>query len=194
MGGEWRPDPTGRHQWRWWDDRWTDFVGDHGATSTDAHKVPTELAVPPAVNPWTEAHRLLQLGGGLLIVVGSLGPWAKVSLGFLSQSVSGTNGDGIITLIAGIGVLVFSFLAMRRPTSRVFIWFVLAGGLIALGIAVYDGFDIQRVADSVDSSFVRASLGWGVVVCGIGGATAIAGVVVELERRRTSGRAARAAG
>lgn len=32
----WHPDPTGRHQVRWWDGtRWTDWVGDHGQTSQD---------------------------------------------------------------------------------------------------------------------------------------------------------------
>ncbi len=116
-------------------------------------------------------------------------------LGFLSRSVNGTSGDGVVTLLAGVGVLVFSFLTMQRPASKVFIWFVLAGGLIALGVAVYDGIDIQRVADSVsDSSFVQASLGWGVVVCAVGGAIAIAGVIVELERKRSARRAAGTAG
>ena len=34
--GAWHPDPTGRHQQRWWDGtKWTDQVADGGATSTD---------------------------------------------------------------------------------------------------------------------------------------------------------------
>ena len=34
--GAWHPDPTGRHQQRWWDGtQWTDQVADGGATSTD---------------------------------------------------------------------------------------------------------------------------------------------------------------
>jgi len=33
----WHPDPTGRHQQRYWDgSRWTEHVADDGATSTDA--------------------------------------------------------------------------------------------------------------------------------------------------------------
>ena len=32
----WYPDPTGRHQQRWWDgQRWSDHVSDNGATSVD---------------------------------------------------------------------------------------------------------------------------------------------------------------
>ena len=34
--GGWHPDPTGRHQQRWWDgSAWTDQVADNGAVSTD---------------------------------------------------------------------------------------------------------------------------------------------------------------
>jgi uncharacterized RDD family membrane protein YckC len=36
MGGQWHPDPTGRHQLRWWDGQmWTDFVADGGVTAID---------------------------------------------------------------------------------------------------------------------------------------------------------------
>jgi uncharacterized RDD family membrane protein YckC len=36
MGGQWHPDPTGRHQLRWWDGQmWTDYVADGGVTAVD---------------------------------------------------------------------------------------------------------------------------------------------------------------
>lgn len=35
-GGAWHPDPSGRHEHRWWDgSAWTDQVSDGGATSSD---------------------------------------------------------------------------------------------------------------------------------------------------------------
>lgn len=35
--GAWHPDPSGRHELRWWDGtRWTDAVSDHGQVSSDA--------------------------------------------------------------------------------------------------------------------------------------------------------------
>lgn len=38
----WHPDPTGRHQYRYWDgSRWTDHVSDQGVTSTDPVPAPT---------------------------------------------------------------------------------------------------------------------------------------------------------
>lgn len=41
----WQPDPSGRHETRWWDgQRWTDHVSDHGLSSTD----PLVARTPPA--------------------------------------------------------------------------------------------------------------------------------------------------
>lgn len=43
MSGSWQPDPTGRHQYRWWDgERWTDNVSDAGQTSVDPVGAPPE--------------------------------------------------------------------------------------------------------------------------------------------------------
>lgn len=48
----WQPDPTKRHEQRWWDGtRWTDHVVDHGVAGVDplaAAPAPTAAASPPA--------------------------------------------------------------------------------------------------------------------------------------------------
>ena len=46
--GSWQPDPTHRHEFRWWDGQaWTDYVSDQGATSVDpATYVATEPTTP----------------------------------------------------------------------------------------------------------------------------------------------------
>lgn len=42
---EWLPDPSGRHELRWWDGRrWTEHVSDGGVTTADQ---PGELPPPP---------------------------------------------------------------------------------------------------------------------------------------------------
>jgi len=47
--GGWHPDPTGRHQHRWWDGtQWTDQVSDGGATSTDPMTAPPAAPMAPA--------------------------------------------------------------------------------------------------------------------------------------------------
>jgi hypothetical protein len=41
----WKPDPSGTHEWRWWDgSAWSDHVSDGGVQSSDPL---TDLAVPP---------------------------------------------------------------------------------------------------------------------------------------------------
>lgn len=61
----WQPDPSGRHETRWWDgERWTDHVADHGLSSTDplVRRTPTSVAPstvqPPVVQPPTMAQPL----------------------------------------------------------------------------------------------------------------------------------------
>lgn len=54
MAAEWRTDPTGRHQLRWWDGNdWTDHVADNGATSTDPYQAPPPVVSVPNVPPPT---------------------------------------------------------------------------------------------------------------------------------------------
>jgi uncharacterized RDD family membrane protein YckC len=58
MAGEWHPDPTGRHHYRWWDGQeWTDQVADFGVVGVDPVLAPAPtgaVGVPPAVGlqPW----------------------------------------------------------------------------------------------------------------------------------------------
>jgi hypothetical protein len=47
----WKPDPNGRHEWRYWDGAtWTDQVSDAGQTATDAYD-PSAIPPPPPVSP-----------------------------------------------------------------------------------------------------------------------------------------------
>ena len=73
-GGAWHPDPTGRHQHRWWDGtQWTDQVADGGVSSTDpvtttapTNPVPTYTAPAPSTGPnW----KVIGLVAGAVVVV-----------------------------------------------------------------------------------------------------------------------------
>ena len=52
---DWQPDPTGRHQYRYFDGaRWTDHVADHGQSTKDPYTLPPPPpgpAVPAAAPP-----------------------------------------------------------------------------------------------------------------------------------------------
>src|SRR3954471_938659 len=65
----WKPDPTGRHAYRWWDgERWTDDVGADGVNSKDPYDGqqpgdpdPHEVAAEQRMDPRRQAiEKLLQ--------------------------------------------------------------------------------------------------------------------------------------
>lgn len=60
--------------------------------------------------------------GAALMAIGSLLPWATAGI----FSVAGTDGDGIISLIAGVVALAV-FLSKRTGTSAALLVFLLAG-------------------------------------------------------------------
>ena len=78
----WHPDPSGTHQYRWWDGTaWTDQVSDAGVTSSDPLAVPAPppaaAAAPPpppaapafgggyaAVDPMSTTYLVPLIGGG----------------------------------------------------------------------------------------------------------------------------------
>lgn len=58
MDPSWQPDPTGRHQYRWWDGLgWTDVVADHGIESRDPY--PTSFGQPTPGVPGSGARRIV---------------------------------------------------------------------------------------------------------------------------------------
>ncbi|HMI49267.1 MAG TPA: hypothetical protein VK481_11390 [Gemmatimonadaceae bacterium] len=79
--GEWRADPTRRHQHRFWDNHWTDHVADNGVASSDPYpEGPPPL--PPRAGPlgwWraqnTALHAVLIVGAflGLAALVNAAG-------------------------------------------------------------------------------------------------------------------------
>ena len=90
MSGSWSPDPTGRHQVRWWDgSAWTDHVSDDGATSTDPMVPPTPPpgpAVPPPPGGLPTPEPAAPAGGGR-----SKLPWIAAA---------------VVLVVAGIGAYV----------------------------------------------------------------------------------------
>lgn len=81
-----------------------------------------------------------------LVVVGSLGPWVSTFVG----SVSGTSGDGVITIGLAIGAAVLSWASWTRAA--------ILACVIAAAVAGYDAVNISKTVGS--SALVHA--GWGV--------------------------------
>lgn len=97
-------------------------------------------------------------GAALLVLLGSLLPWATVDTGFGSISVRGTEGDGVLTLLLALagGAAAVAVVMARKPMAA--IGGIVAGGL-ALLIGAYDFIDLARVSGG--GGLVEASVGFG---------------------------------
>lgn len=90
---------------------------------------------------------MLALVGGLLAAAGSPLPWLKASVnsaalgggGLQSKTANGFDGDGWITLVAGIIVVVVAgIMWMRKGSGKGLSALVSLGGLVAGGTGLYD--------------------------------------------------------
>lgn len=99
------------------------------------------------------------LVGALMVFIGAFLPWASWG-GF---SASGTEGDGIITLVFGIivGALIYfrSWDSKNKAISSVI-------GLLVLAIGVYDASNIASVADAPFGIGVEVGTGLYITVLG----------------------------
>jgi len=127
----WFPDPTGRHDHRWWDGAaWTDHVADAGVaardplTSSGPSGPPTGAVMASTaaagVRAGTDPMAGLALGVAILAIpvglvpgLGLVVPIAAVALALITRSrlrASGRDGDGlaVAALVIGIVALVIA--------------------------------------------------------------------------------------
>jgi hypothetical protein len=185
-GASWQRDPSGRHQHRYWDGaRWTDHVADNGVTGIDPILAPPPIpATTPAavalVSGWRPGTIILLLGA-IAVGVGSVAPWATASAGAFSRSVNGTDGDGVITIVLAVVMLLIAVFT-AGPTPRRGL-LVLAGlcAVGAAGIGIYDAVNVNDAAQRAEdlSSLVDASVGWGLYAVIAGGVIGVIGAVVR---------------
>lgn len=111
------------------------------------------------------------------IVIGSLLPWLSVTTIFGSVSVSGTEGDGILTLITGAVIAALAGIAFaKKSASRL-------TGILIIGLGAVSGliaFNIfLNLVDNVDlvDSGVLSTIGGGLWLVILGSAVAVGGGV-----------------
>lgn len=104
MSGEWRVDPTGRHEYRWWDgDRFTEFAATDGEQVVDpvaAVDAPTAVDVgfgpSGPQNRWTVAFRIvLAIPHLLWITLVTIGALFVLVAGWFAALFTGRLPDGI---------------------------------------------------------------------------------------------------
>jgi len=113
------------------------------------------------------------VAGASAIVIGSLLPWVSVTTIFGSISISGTEGDGVFTMIGGaiigsVAGVVLSRRSASKGSGVLIILIGLASGLIAFNVSS----NLANAADLSDSG-VLSSIGGGLWLVILGSATAI---------------------
>ncbi len=111
----WQPDPTGRHQYRYWDgNQWTNHVADNGVNGVDALSS-TEAALPPEAGPTTP-----QLPSGMPvgrpgIGYGSEPPDPVTMLATRGQRIGAFFMEVLLAIVTlGIGYIVWSLVIWAR--------------------------------------------------------------------------------
>lgn len=134
----WYPDPTGRHQVRYWDGQaWTENVADHGVASTDQ---PTMSMGAPDITgaASSSAERVkpvfawLAAAGGALMFIGAFlkAESASVYTFSASQSFISRNAGGVLVLILGLGIAGVGIMLATGNLPR---W----GGWMAAGLGAF---------------------------------------------------------
>ncbi|OFW65476.1 MAG: hypothetical protein A2Z12_09330 [Actinobacteria bacterium RBG_16_68_21] len=139
----------------------------------------------------------LTMLGGLLLVVGSFLSWATVSGSIGSAleeagekaSQTGTGGgDGWITLVIGLVLLVVGYLAFSGK-GGVPTWLGWTAAVLGLAMAVFEYFSLSSDASDINDLIAqtgldgKASIGIGFWLVALGAVVAIVGVAMSRTKK-----------
>lgn len=127
---------------------------------------------------------IVAAAAGALIVVGSIMPWATLTAPFVGQvDVRGTESDGKWTLLLGLVIGAQGLILRTSKTDdRRGVWIALGIlGLMVAGVGVVDASSISSSFES--NEYVSVSVGPGVYLVAVGGATAAIAAYLRLFRR-----------
>lgn len=133
---------------------------------------PPPTSAPSTAKPLTR-NQTIALVAGVVVVLGSVLPWAKV----LFFTLSGTDGDGKITLV--LGALAIGGLFVKKTGAAIAVAVLF---LLAAGIGIYDYANISSKIAQSDTEFIKdgVTVGIGLYLVILGG---VAGLVSALLHR-----------
>lgn len=115
------------------------------------------------------------LGGAGALALGSFLPWAKAG----PFSVSGTDGDGVLTLVLAVIVAIVAWPTIRTSIGRARSITTAIATALALIICIYD---IANVS-STGNEFIEPQVGIGLWMAAGGGAAIVVGLIIGTQRR-----------
>lgn len=103
------------------------------------------------------------LVAGVGLIIGSLLPWVTISAPLLGTvDITATDGDGMLTLIAGLAISLIGILGLTRGVGVVGVVFLAFLVLFAAWVAFADLGSITELAAEIsDDDFGAASVGIG---------------------------------
>ncbi len=106
---------------------------------------------------------LVAVAAGVGVIIGSFGPWVSVATAFGSLTVAGTEGDGQISMIAGVIATAIVVIRLIKPNQHIALTVLTAiAFIVATGVGVYHWMNIENSIGDIDNEFVRASVSWGI--------------------------------
>ncbi|MFT7602324.1 MAG: hypothetical protein ACI8TP_005292 [Acidimicrobiales bacterium] len=190
----WHPDPSTPGQERYWDGmQWSHDVRPIASPADmppPAQMLPSASASPiaPATPVSTDVGLLrtlglVAIGGFALAALGSLLPWATLNTGFGSISISGTSGDGVITLLSSFFLAGLTVIALvLGPVRKKWLLGTAAGtGLLTL-LAMWELGNVSSNLGDVSNEFAQASTGVGLWVLLLGSLVAVTSLAVAIAK------------
>jgi len=155
---------------------------------------------------------LIGIVAGVVIAIGAFLPWATGTAFGASDSAAGFDGwEGKVCLIAGAGIAIRSFLAMKQGRTRQIAAAVLIGGLVVTGVGVYTAMTakdqlrdaivselvsqgimpdeataLSAVQGAIDAGQIEVSIAFGLYLVILGGIAAIAAGAMALSAKPAS--------
>ena len=123
------------------------------------------------------------LGGAGLLGIGALLPWATVTAPLVGQiSKNGIDGDGVLTLLAGVAIAVLGFVVRsKRKASKGLGIPIAVVALFAGLIGIWDLVDIAQAS----TDLVVADAGIGLYLTNLGaGSAVVGGIMLSLDKDR----------
>lgn len=114
------------------------------------------------------------------VAAGSLLPWATINSGAATDTNSGIDGYGVITLFLGVVTTFLLILKWRPGLERSVAITAVIIGLINLSIATFGIFDTSTIKGDNELLETSASIGFGLWITLLGSVAMTAGAVLAL--------------
>jgi hypothetical protein len=201
---DWRKDPTGRHQYRLWEDGWTENVSDFGVRAVDPYTgadtthtatLDSILGPTPAKAPRTRRKAststagkslgaLAVLLGALAAGIGTLVPvfddFPRYTVNYLD--LPGYEGRGLWVAFLAVAVALFALGILRPSSSRIPAIVALLLSTAMLVVVVRDWRDVDDALAELGASGLGVVSG--LTLCLIGAVLAVLGSVTALVAQR----------